>query len=100
MKLSFFGENKKFRRKNMKKYFALLLAVMLVFSCALPTISADDVQNDTEITESTASEPQVLADPLFRTHPTKLLRTRKQGIRRSAGADLYRHRQCRLLPLP
>lgn len=63
MKLSFFGENKKFRRKNMKKYFALLLAVMLVFSCALPTISADDVQNDTEITESTASEPQVLADP-------------------------------------
>ena len=32
MKLSFFGENKKFRRKNMKKYFALLLAVMLVFS--------------------------------------------------------------------
>ena len=47
----------------MKKYFALLLAVMLVFSCALPTISADDVQNDTEITESTASEPQVLADP-------------------------------------
>lgn len=47
----------------MKKYLALLLAVLLVFSCALPTISADDVQNDTEITENTASEPQVLADP-------------------------------------
>ena len=64
MKLSlFWGKQKTFRRKNMKKYFALLLAVLLVFSCALPAISADDVQNDTEITESTASEPQVLAAP-------------------------------------
>ena len=25
---------------NMKKYLALLLAVMLVFSCALPAVSA------------------------------------------------------------
>lgn len=63
MKLSFFGENKKFRRKNMKKYLALLLAVMLVFSCALPAVSAVTPSDNVELTEDTSSEPEGFAAP-------------------------------------
>ena len=47
----------------MKKYLALLLAVMLVFSCALPAVSAVTPSDNVELTEDTSSEPEGFADP-------------------------------------
>lgn len=47
----------------MKKYLALLLAVMLVFSCALPAVSAVTPSDNVELTEDTSSEPKGFADP-------------------------------------
>ena len=59
----------------MKKYLALLLAVMLVFSCALPAVSAVTPSDNVELTEDTSSEPEGFRRPVFRTDTGKPLRT-------------------------